>query len=220
LFDGLHSAYGASEPDWITGLAPSYLARLPADPRHDGRPDHQYLYASDGVDYKLISYGAEDLEMMTKLRPNLVDPNNTCEAYGFWTPGAATWFPDPDHAVKTNERLRDLAALAGMLDAYRKKYGGYPVSEGFDGLHTRWGRSAEDWIRGLTPEFAKALPRDPRRNDDPANQYFYKSNGRDYRLIAHHPEDCRLIKRELPGLIDPVRDCQAYGVWTDGGRDW
>jgi hypothetical protein len=220
LFDGKQSDFGLSRPDWIQGLAPGYLARLPADPRWDGAPYHQYLYCSDGVDYKLLSHLPEDIDIVAGIRPDMIDPNNTCSAYGYWTPGARTWYPNPRHARMTEQRMGDIVELVRMLDAYRARYGGYPKSEGFDGLHSSWGRSGEDWIAGLVPEFGPKLPHDPRNNPDPANQYLYKSDGHNYKLIVHHPEDCRMVKRDLPHLVDPVRGCLAYGVWTAGAKDW
>lgn len=220
LFDGRTSHFGESRADWIQGLAPQYIARLPADPRRDGLDTHQYLYMSDGADYKLLSHLPEDIDIVADKRPDMIDPNQTCSAYGYWTPGAVAWFPNPIDSKFTAARLRDLVALAKMLDDYRIKYKGYPKSEGFDGLYSSWGKSGQDWIAGLVPEFTPALPRDPRRNDDPANQYLYKSDGYNYKLLVHHPEDCPIVRRDLPRLIDPVRGCLAYGVWTDGAKDW
>ena len=220
LFDGRKSHFGESRADWIQGLAPDYIARLPVDPRRDASDTHQYLYMSDGVDYKLLSHQPDDIDIVAGIRPDMIDPNQTCAAYGYWTTGAATWFPNPIDPVFTATRLRDLAALAKMLEDYRIKYNGYPKSEGFDGLYSNWGKSGPDWIAGLVPEFTPALPSDPRQNEDPANQYLYNSDGRNYKLIVHHPEDCPIVRRNLPRLIDPLRGCLAYGVWTDGAKDW
>ena len=94
------------------------------------------------------------------------------------------------------------------------------LSEGFDGLHTAWGKSGKDWIKGLVPNYLESLPRDPRKNDNPKEQYLYRSNGKDYKLIAHSPGDCRVVKKTHPERVDPKRNCWAYGYWTEGAKDW
>jgi len=124
-------------------------------------------------------------------------------------------FPD----ISTR-RLKDLKKIAEALELFYKKHGHYPVSEGFDGLHTAWGKSGKDWIKGLVPNYLESLPRDPRKNDNPKKQYLYRSNGKDYKLIAHGVEDCSIVKSLHPELIDPKRDCWAYGYWTKEAEGW
>ena len=118
------------------------------------------------------------------------------------------------------KRLKDLKHINTALTAYHKKYGTYPKSKGYDGFLTKWGESSEEWIKGLIPTYIHSLPRDPRKNHDNTQQYLYKSNGKDFKLISHYPEDCKTVKSEHPELIDPKRDCWAYGYWTEGAKDW
>lgn len=82
---------GVSPDDWIPGLAPRYLAHLPRDPRLSGRSNLQYIYISDGNDYKIIVHGPEDFGIVSKLHPEMIDPRRSTFSYAVWTQGAAQW---------------------------------------------------------------------------------------------------------------------------------
>jgi len=224
-FDGLYSKFGASKADWIPGLVPEYLPGLPRDPRRSDDKDCQYLYMSDGRDYKLVSYSPPDCQAVAAIRPDLIDPAVKCAYYGYWTPGAAAWRPtehDPGDFREDffTRRLADFAALRGALERYRAEHGAYPKVGGLSGLYAASGALNPDWIPGLVPRYLPALPRDPRGGSDPARQYDYASNGSDYKLIAHNAEGCYRVFKQHPELIDPARHCWAYGYWTGGGKDW
>lgn len=88
-FDGLYTNWGESKQDWISGLVPNYLYTLPRDPSNT--PDKQYLYRSNGQDYKLLCHGAEDCVHIAKTTPELIDPARKSLAYGYWTEGAIDW---------------------------------------------------------------------------------------------------------------------------------
>jgi len=90
-FDGLYTNWGEAKPDWIPHLTPNYLYTLPRDPSHTDSPDKQYLYRSDGQDYKLLCHGAEDCAQIAKTTPELIDPVRKSLAYGYWTEGALDW---------------------------------------------------------------------------------------------------------------------------------
>lgn len=90
-WDGVHTNWGVSTPDWIPGLVPEYLPCLPRDPRNHDVPDQQYLYNSDGTDYKLISHAPWDEEVVKQKYPGMIDPVRPDWAYGFWTNGAQNW---------------------------------------------------------------------------------------------------------------------------------
>jgi len=86
------SVNDASHPPkdrWIPGLVPKYLAAVPTDPRGLPAANRQYLYMSDGRQYKIISHGSEDATYGSKARPDLVDPLRPTHAFGFWTSGFA-----------------------------------------------------------------------------------------------------------------------------------
>jgi len=95
---GRYNTWGKAAEDWIPNLAPRYIKALPVDPRYTTNGGYQYLYRSDGRDFKLLTFFPEgDCPTITKERPELLDPIRggkaayTCHAYGFWSPGAAHW---------------------------------------------------------------------------------------------------------------------------------
>jgi len=82
----------ASHPDpdrWIPDLAPHYMSQVPRDPRRLTASNRQYLYMSNGRDYKIIAHGAEDVTYGRKAHPELIDPRRPEYAFGFWSPGFA-----------------------------------------------------------------------------------------------------------------------------------
>lgn len=94
-WDGYHSNFGTSSPDWIQGLVPEFLPALPRDPAREERSNRQYLYVSNGVDYKLIAHSSPDCSDILAALPAMVDNARkkltNCWGYGYWTPGAAMW---------------------------------------------------------------------------------------------------------------------------------
>lgn len=84
--------------NWILGLAPNYILKLPRDPRNSTGCFYDYNYRSDdGTDYKLISRNPENCKWIVSKSPNLIDnKNGGCDqiepdAIGYWTPGAINW---------------------------------------------------------------------------------------------------------------------------------
>lgn len=117
-------------------------------------------------------------------------------------------------------RVKDLQALKKALQKYHQKVGSYPVSSQWSGMRSLWGPSTENWVPGLAPGYIPSLPRDPRRNDNPEEQYIYRSDGTNYKLLAHKPGNCTIARALNPEFIDPVRGCDAMGIWTPGAQDW
>ncbi|MFA5076314.1 MAG: prepilin-type N-terminal cleavage/methylation domain-containing protein [Patescibacteria group bacterium] len=120
--------------------------------------------------------------------------------------------------ARNAKRLSDLNTLRTALEMYYNDHQAYPNSGGnWDGLYSSYGESLTDWIPGLVPQYIAQLPRDPRNHTDGSQQYIYRSNTIDYKLISHVPEDCAGVKASYPNMIDPIRDCWAFGFWSPGG---
>ena len=121
------------------------------------------------------------------------------------------------------QRVSDLTLIAIALEKYKQKNRSYPISS----THRKWDYAFDEggevnlyWIDGLAPDFLPSLPRDPRLNNIRDNQYLYRSDGANYKLIATLPEDCEYVKSKVPQMIDPRRGCKAYGFWTKGAVGW
>ena len=78
--------------NWIPGLAPDFLKEVPRDPMHGSTT--QYVYASDGANYKLLAVGVSlvgspNVEVLgIKVDPTR-NPTAESASFGFWTPGFA-----------------------------------------------------------------------------------------------------------------------------------
>lgn len=123
-------------------------------------------------------------------------------------------------------RIYDLLRLKAALANYYRDHKSYPANSSYDGYRSSWGKSISQWIPGLTPKYIHALPRDPRLNEEPEQQYLYRSNGADYVLIAHRPDDCEGLSKTLPQFKDPIRTdvksgyCWGVRVSTSGASRW
>ncbi len=92
-WEGYCSAWGASLGlNWIPELAADGLSSgtLPIDPRNNGScwdNTSQFIYYSNGVDYKLISHQSESMSIPS----NLADPVRPSYAWGWWSSGGASF---------------------------------------------------------------------------------------------------------------------------------
>lgn len=122
-----------------------------------------------------------------------------------------------------NRRIADLVAINAALRAYHQRNGSYPESPRAGFVNVISG--GDNWIAGLVPDFIASLPREPRMSTDPNNQYWYASDGTDYKLIVVGAGNQCGPEVEREGVrTDPARTrdgrCFAYGFWTEGRRNW
>lgn len=82
---------GANErgAGWIPGLSPDFLPDVPRDPMHG--PATQYVYVSDGANYKLLAQGvsligSSNVEVLGIKIDHTRNPTAQNAAFGFWTP--------------------------------------------------------------------------------------------------------------------------------------
>ena len=87
-WDGLYTHLGQASETWIHGIVPEFIDQLPRDPRENTSPYTQYLYKSNGSDYKLIS---ENGFLAGKVDKRFVDPQRMAHAFGYWTSKARNW---------------------------------------------------------------------------------------------------------------------------------
>lgn len=119
------------------------------------------------------------------------------------------------------QTLRDLEALRKALESYYVDNKQYPKSSGgWDAVDAAFGESRKDWIPGLAPRYISSLPSDPRKFRTTMEQYMYKSDGKDYKLIAHFPVNVAGITDKDTGLVDPIRPSWSIGVWTKNAKSW
>ncbi|WP_303637820.1 hypothetical protein [Stenotrophomonas tuberculopleuritidis] len=117
-------------------------------------------------------------------------------------------------------RLKDIEVIDDALRRYRLDHGSYPVSDGWDGFMSRWGNAGSDWIDALTPGYLPELPVARRLSADDWAMYLYRSDGTDYKLVVVAASDAADVISLSPQLRDPASDAGAYGVWSEGARNW
>ena len=124
-------------------------------------------------------------------------------------------------ASKISSRVGHLTGVFVALQGHHAERGAYPVSSGgWDGHQTAWGRAGDMWVDGLVPHHLDSMPRDPRNHMVADEQYLYRSDGKDFKLISHKPPDLAAVVAVQPELQDPVRAGWAYGYWSLGAADW
>ena len=121
------------------------------------------------------------------------------------------------------KRKADLEILRSALEMYRSNdpNSQYPTTgSAWWGACSSYGSHVNDYIPGLAPDYIQQLPHDPRESKpgkgippcaNPGwNCYLYKSNGINYKLLAHcTPEN---TWTENDPYYDPVRPCHAWQV--------
>jgi prepilin-type N-terminal cleavage/methylation domain-containing protein len=131
---------------------------------------------------------------------------------------------------RDTRRKADLEQIRTALEFHRERFGQYPTTRG---RGTQWGNNAAfgwlgecasyddanvaatGFIPGLAPDFIAALPRDPRH--EVANQciadqacYVYRSNGRDYKLLAHCAHETDIATDDI--YYDPCHPTWALQI--------
>ncbi|OGD86182.1 hypothetical protein A2Z23_02330 [Candidatus Curtissbacteria bacterium RBG_16_39_7] len=116
------------------------------------------------------------------------------------------------------KRKMDLAQLRDALSAYEATHGGYPYNgDTWTVESSGFYEGPNGWIPNLAPDSIKILPGDPRRGQIGSQKvvgcqlwpdaigYMYRSNGTDYKLLAH----CTPENYDDDYFVDPWRDADA-----------
>lgn len=95
-WDGLYSNLGESKSQWIQGLTPSYISELPRDQRDSVDGSTNYIYKSNGQDYKLLAQNPFPLSCQIAATdyPMLMDPKRSgsnCTGIAIYSKGAERW---------------------------------------------------------------------------------------------------------------------------------
>jgi prepilin-type N-terminal cleavage/methylation domain-containing protein len=152
--------------------------------------------------------------------------------------------------AQDSHRHTDLGEVRDSLEAYSTSHQGkYPSTGGAwkcYGCSTYGsGQTANGWIPNLVAEgYIKKLPLDPLTNKGSKTPYatcygrgdagyLYKSNGTDYKLLAHCTPSTGLNKtsdgincstktnlNKLKPMVDPARYFYSYSVYSPGAECW
>lgn len=110
-------------------------------------------------------------------------------------------------------RKRDLANMQASLEAYKLRHGEYPDSS-ICGGETSWPGCAADWIPGIVPDYANALPVDPRQNYSGAigssTDETYTYNYTRLTAVSYH------LLAKLENIDDEAANGDEYGYSGTG----
>ena len=116
------------------------------------------------------------------------------------------------------KRAADIKQVRTALEMYYSNNGAYPVAAAwYGGTGNCWGKVTDDWVPGLSPTYISKLPLDPKPTNC-GSVYLYASDGTNYKVIAHVPEDCQ--NPTYKNLKDPARNCWAWAIYTPGAAAW
>ena len=144
-------------------------------------------------------------------------------------------------------RMTEMETLRSALARYYLGHVAYPYTLDQTGgwlsappCNTAWGICVDDWIPGIVasgelPALPKDLKREGYTGSDPEHSgntyYLYRSDGVDYKLLAHQPEKCLVTDK----LYDPARvnecgwavecdygvTCWSWAIWSsDASKMW
>ena len=113
--------------------------------------------------------------------------------------------------------IADLQTANKAIQLYFIQNGSYPdTASAWRSTNT----NPTDYVPGVVPSVVSGLPISSIGTTGLTGAYIYRSNGTDYKLIAHtghYTTVCGSVKSRYPELIDPIRDCWGYGYWSPGG---
>lgn len=120
--------------------------------------------------------------------------------------------------ARNAQRKTDLGQMANAIEANVVSHGGqYPTTSGnWCGLISPYTACGTDYIPGLVADGGlKILPKDPKNSG--CTGYLYRSNGTNYKLLAHVPEG---VLSPTDPFYDPTRPTWAWQVSSPGGIGW
>lgn len=122
---------------------------------------------------------------------------------------------------RTPKNIKNLTAILTAISRYENERYIFPISSDNG---KGWSSPADEegyrWIEGLAPKYINKIPEDASASDEFNYNFLYKSDGIEFKLIAHRPGDCEKVKKTYPQIVDAKRTCYAYGYWTEGAKNW
>lgn len=127
--------------------------------------------------------------------------------------------------ARDTKRRADLKQLAAALEIYYSDNNGYPnTSGGWWGDCPDYGShgtsGSNGWIPNLAPTYANKLPLDPKYNGN-GGCYLYRSDGKEYKLLAHQTMEAVCPVPSTDAMYDPQRAGQCtIQISTAGGASY
>ncbi len=217
-WDGVDSLWGKSTEDWIPGITPHYISKLP---RIDEfvliGEEASILYNSNGEEFKLIILNGELIDFALEYGEKYIDPKRG-DSVGVWSKSYGL----VDNAEKKfNAVTNALDEIKIALERYYQNNGEYPLSQGWDGIGSKWGKDTVHWIPGLVPQYIDRLPK---VSDftliNRKGVFLYKSDGEEFKLIILNGRMKKYALQYGEHYID-LKRTDSIGFWNEeNGSTW
>lgn len=127
--------------------------------------------------------------------------------------------------ARDTKRMLDIKQMVNALEIYRTAVGNYPSTSGNWQSHcSGYGGYAltgsGGYIPNLAPTYMSVLPMDPKYNGS-GGCYLYRSDGTDYKILAHGTTESVCPVPSTHPFYDPVRAGQCtFQFSTSGAVSW
>ena len=137
--------------------------------------------------------------------------------------------------ARNAQRLTAISEIRKALELYNIDHNAYPSTGGswWSTCSNFGSHDPDDVIVGLVPTYMSSFPEDPYTNGVNSCCYIYRSDGTNYKFLAHSCSD--IPEADYPTLIDPRRDggtdncaidvinsaaAWAIGIYTPAACGW
>ncbi len=120
----------------------------------------------------------------------------------------------------------ELLTINKAIQMYYAENGVYPDNSNTWRGYRGYGAYAQNFVPGLAPNYISSVPGPSPLSA--SSDYLYRSNGVDYKLIAHSSNSvtdgfralCPIAVQQNPSMADSTRNCWAWGYWSSGGASF
>lgn len=125
--------------------------------------------------------------------------------------------------ASATKSIADLAELNKIVKLYHAEHGVYPSSA------STWVWSNQDptnYVPEVVPSVTQSLPvtSGSRNGSVQNNTYGYRSDGNNYKLMAHADDLCEEVLKQRPDMVASTArrgpPCWAYGFWSPAAENW
>jgi prepilin-type N-terminal cleavage/methylation domain-containing protein len=128
--------------------------------------------------------------------------------------------------AKVSASIAEIKSVNSAIQLYHAENGVYPSTGGvWNGLNQE-----VNYVPLVIPKYISKLPQlsgpvPPTGTPYTTTGFYppayaYRSDGINYKLMAHNNGLCGEVKNLQPVLVGNFRDCWAYGYWTPGAVNW
>lgn len=126
--------------------------------------------------------------------------------------------------VKVTKSIADLTEINKIIKMYHTEHGQYPATPS-----NNWVWSNDNptgYVPNVVPNIVQKLPvtSGSMTGSPSSNTYGYRSDGSNYKIMAHADDLCEEVLKQRPDMIAETArrgpPCWAYGFWSSAAENW